>query len=279
MEFSKIRPFVRYVHYLPLDKHSEYSDTIPYDNRLFFACCGSGEIEADGNTYIMEKGSLLIIPSGTKYRLKAPKNTTCYIGLNFDYTSKNSDNRLPIPPAQAAAYDPLMRLEQIVFRDLDLFNGIVYSSDGFFANGILMKIYREYTQKTIYSDGMLSSLTHELLIECARRMRSQNENGSRETVNQIIDYIRENYGKPLTNRTIGKRFGLHENYIGTLFRSFTGMTLHHYLLETRISFSLEMLARHEYSIGEIADRCGFSSVYHFSKTFKNIIGVPPSKYN
>ena len=32
-------------------------------------------------------------------------------------------------------------------------------------------------------------------------------------------------------------------------------------------------------VTEIAEKCGFSDVYHFSKIFKKLIGVPPTKYN
>lgn len=279
MEFSKIEPFVRYVHYLPLAPNSEYADTVPYDNRLFFACHGTGEIEVEGVRYNMERGALLIIPSGVQYRLLTPECDVTYIGINFDYTSENSDRPTPIPPAAAAAYEPGMKLEHIWFSDCACFNGVVYLSDCLHLNGILMNVYREYTHRLIYSDGIMSSMMKELLLQCARSKYVGELRGNSETVNKIIDFIHENYGKRLTNKEIGDRFGLHPNYASNLFRAFTGIPLHRYVLETRISVSVKMLAAHELSISEIAECCGFSGVYHFSKAFKKIIGVSPSKYN
>ena len=63
MQFDDIHPFVRYVHYLPLDKHACYHSTIPYDCRLFFCYDGEGAICVKDNLYEMQPGHALNIPS------------------------------------------------------------------------------------------------------------------------------------------------------------------------------------------------------------------------
>jgi AraC-like DNA-binding protein len=49
-------------------------------------------------------------------------------------------------------------------------------------------------------------------------------------------------------------------------------------MEKRIEKAKEMLLYESYSIGEIAENCGFASIYAFSRAFKNIIGVAPSDF-
>ncbi len=51
-----------------------------------------------------------------------------------------------------------------------------------------------------------------------------------------------------------------------------------YLRERKISKAVELLSATELRATEIAYECGFSSVSHFSRAFKQIKGVPPTIY-
>ena len=51
-----------------------------------------------------------------------------------------------------------------------------------------------------------------------------------------------------------------------------------YLQSVRIRKAKELLTLNIYSIGEIAEMVGYSSVYYFSKAFKKETGVPPSEF-
>ena len=125
---------------------------------------------------------------------------------------------------------------------------------------------------------MCSKVFAEILIECARTVYTQRFKGNGETISSIMSYVNENYHQNLTNQKIGEVFNLHPNYISSLIKIFTGMPLHQYLMHIRISRSIEMLETKAYSINEIAEKCGFCSIYHYSKTFRKLMGIPPSKY-
>lgn len=279
MYFTDIQPFVRYVHYVPLDKTSEYGDTVPYDNRLFFACKGVGKIKADGKVYTLRQGAVLIVPSGIPYQFLTPDTEVTYIAINFDYFFEHSDLYKPIPPDSTVAYNPDRQVEKITFADNHSFNEVFFAGNLMSLNESFAKLYKEYTQKLIFSDRILSNLLSEILFSCARASTFGESKNAGETVNQLIDYIRENYNKNITNQTIAERFNLHPNYISNLIKAFTGMPLHRYVLYVRISVSMQMLSHSNSSVTEIAEKCGFSDVYHFSKIFKKLIGVPPTKYN
>lgn len=62
------------------------------------------------------------------------------------------------------------------------------------------------------------------------------------------------------------------------FKEKTGQTFMEYLLKTRIVQATEFLTKTDMSVGEISDRCGFSSVSYFCRVFKENTGKSPLKY-
>jgi AraC-like DNA-binding protein len=47
---------------------------------------------------------------------------------------------------------------------------------------------------------------------------------------------------------------------------------------TRIHRACGLLNGSDLGITEIADQCGFTSVYAFSRTFRKVVGKPPTRF-
>lgn len=67
------------------------------------------------------------------------------------------------------------------------------------------------------------------------------------------------------------------NYLSNLFSSIEGITLEQYVIRQKIERAKELLFYDELSLGEIADRLGYSSAAHLSGQFKKITGMTPSE--
>lgn len=278
MNISEIHPFIRYAHYIPVGSDAAYKCTIPYDHRLFYMYDGSAEIQTDKKVHTLAKGDVLIIPSGNKYRLLPPKNKAVYIALNFDYTQSNSKRQKPIPPVEADTFNSKLILEKPGDFNIPVFNEVTYIRGMKKFSSSLTHIEREYSQKLLYFEDIISNILAELLLECARVQLGQKYKGSREIASVVIGYINENISRPLSNKEIGEALMLHPNYISKLIKITTGLPLHQYLLRARIDRSIELLTEKKLTLSEIAEQCGFCDIYHYSKSFKRIIGIPPSEY-
>jgi two-component system response regulator YesN len=99
-----------------------------------------------------------------------------------------------------------------------------------------------------------------------------------EKGNAILSYIHAHYQQPMTNGDIAAHFGYHEYYISALVRKFTGLPLHRYLLRYRMHTAIGLLQTTSLSVSEVAAMVGMPDVKHFSKCFKNVMGVPPSTF-
>lgn len=66
--------------------------------------------------------------------------------------------------------------------------------------------------------------------------------------------------------------------LSLLFSSIEGITIEKYLILQRIERAKELLMYDELSLGEIADKLGYSSVQYLSSQFRKVIGLTPSHF-
>ena len=62
------------------------------------------------------------------------------------------------------------------------------------------------------------------------------------------------------------------------FRKATGTTPHQFLIKSKYAYGAELLTTTQYTIGEICEMIGVNNQFLFSRVFKKIYGVPPSRY-
>ncbi len=66
------------------------------------------------------------------------------------------------------------------------------------------------------------------------------------------------------------------SYLSKLFSEVEGITIEQYIIHQKVERIKEFLVYDEFSLSEIADRMGYSSVAHLSAQFKKITGLSPS---
>lgn len=95
-------------------------------------------------------------------------------------------------------------------------------------------------------------------------------------IKKILHYISNHYKEPLTVQKMANMINLSDMYFGNLFKKETGMSFRKFLTLVRMNRAEEMLYSGEYKIHEIADACGFSDVFYFSRIYKKHRGIAPS---
>lgn len=67
-------------------------------------------------------------------------------------------------------------------------------------------------------------------------------------------------------------------YLSNLFSSVEGITIEQFIIRQKIEKIKEYIVYDELSLGEIADKVGYSSVAHLSAQFKKVTGMSPSQF-
>jgi signal transduction histidine kinase/CheY-like chemotaxis protein/ligand-binding sensor domain-containing protein len=97
-------------------------------------------------------------------------------------------------------------------------------------------------------------------------------------ISKLKTYITENINEPnLNGDTIGAHMYLSRIHLYRKLKALTNQSISEYVKTIRLEKALELLKEKQLNISEIAYQTGFTSVSHFSRTFKQAFGKSPSK--
>lgn len=97
-------------------------------------------------------------------------------------------------------------------------------------------------------------------------------------VQKIMRYVEEHYGERISLEQVASAAFLSRSYASVLFKKETGEKFSDYLQRIRIEKSCGLLKNTSLSIQETADRTGFFDTAHFSRVFKERMGISPIEY-
>lgn len=95
---------------------------------------------------------------------------------------------------------------------------------------------------------------------------------------QAMRWINANIGSVFSLEDVAGAVGLSQSRLRTVFRERTGMSLGEYIRLVRIQHACLLLIRGTDNVGQTAEKCGFSSLYAFSRCFKQVTGLSPRDY-
>src|SRR6187399_3297421 len=86
------------------------------------------------------------------------------------------------------------------------------------------------------------------------------------------------YAEPLDVAAVAAVAHLSEAHFARCFRDTFGETPHRYLQRRRVERAMWLLRETDRSVTDICLDVGFNSLGTFSRTFRDIVGVPPVSY-
>lgn len=142
-------------------------------------------------------------------------------------------------------------------------------------------IITEYDSFDYLSEEMLYSLTNQLLILIYRSLPKHDDffdEQSFETILKVQKELENNYSVDYSLEDLAKRYNLSVSSLSHQFKRITGTSVMNYLLSCRIASAKNYLTKTNLSISEIVECCGFSNNSNFSRTFKKLNGITPTKF-
>ena len=98
-------------------------------------------------------------------------------------------------------------------------------------------------------------------------------------VEKTYGYIRKNFANPELNmKELSALTDTEIHKLNNMFKEKYGIPCWQYVMSVRFDTACNLLKATDYSVSDIAQMCGFSDPYYFSKAFKKAIGKTPLEF-
>ncbi len=95
---------------------------------------------------------------------------------------------------------------------------------------------------------------------------------------KVIELINHAYFNDISLDELCKIANMSKSHLCRKFKTTMGMTIMEYIFETRIAAAQTLLISSDFSVSEISERCGFSSISYFCQKFKAETGLTANEF-
>ncbi len=220
------------------------------DWELIYCTSGQGEIIFEHDEPIRyKKGEVVIIPPHVNHINHSEEGfTNIYLTI--------SDATLPYRTAKKVVDEK----ERHIYRS--------FSEASYYFNS-------DIPNKELVLMSLGSLIVSYLIVYLGKNMSSEVVEDIRKNILQ--NFADANYELEKYLRSLPFSY----DYLRKLFKKEMGYTPHDYLIRTRMNAAKMLLSgtsRHDYSISQTSEMCGFSEPLYFSRVFKKYFGCSPSQY-
>jgi AraC-like DNA-binding protein len=260
-----------FLEYIETSKKNDMQTNHYHDTyELFFVVKGVRYIFLDGVCHVLNPGDIILIkPYQTHYMQSLSSDFYARYVLNFapDYLDEM------LKPAEK------QRFLEVLQNDI---LHLTPEQSGELAE-VFERLRKYYNRHDAVAEKLKQNYCLELLLLCrdyyTRQERTQMPELSAAPRQEILDaiaYINAHYAEKIDLETIASQIHLSKYYFCRIFREMTGATVLEYLTNVRLTRAGRLLVESSLAIQEIAQKTGFASLVHFSRTYRNAYGVSPS---
>ena len=97
-------------------------------------------------------------------------------------------------------------------------------------------------------------------------------------IDNVISDIREHYMEDISLSSLSSKYNISMGHLSKMIKDNLKVNFSDYIASLRIQRAKELLRDDSMSIQEIAEIVGYNDYFYFTKVFKKIEGISPSKY-
>lgn len=218
-------------------------------NELIYHLSGSARVAFNGQTLFTNPGTVRFLPKGRieEYRVERFEPGAC-IDIFFDTSEPVSDKAFVLETVDHRGLEKLFRKTFLRWRAHEA--GYTLSCIGELY-GILAELQKSvYVPETQY-----------------------------ERIKPALSHIHAHFTeKDLRVEGLSAMCDMSGSYLKKLFLQKFSMTPKQYILKCKLDYACELLGSGYYSVGAVAEQCGYENAFYFSRAFKKMTGIAPSEY-
>lgn len=230
-------------------------------------------IEADGKTYRLNSGDIIIIPPHMLHNLYFEKFGVRFIFLiDIDILRCYNDLKT-LDPILMKPFFCTANTQPIIYQEI--YNSLMKMVDIYFENKSFWEIH-------IYSLflEMIALIGHNHFKETIKEQNTSTISKGWEYFDKfssLLSFIDANYAQDLTLEQVANYMGFSKFHFSRLFKVYTKTTFYNYLCHKRIQAAQSLLVS-DLPITNIASQTGFNNSTTFCRCFKKFTNCSPTEY-
>ena len=225
---------------------------------LHYVRSGKGKYTFNGKVFHPSAGDMFLIFPSASISYTADENDPweyCWVGFN------GTEARRMLQETDFSKQQPVLHLEQADKLEEYLLN--IYRSRG----------------NTPAADADMAGYLYLFLGELMRRAGDDRKKpDTQDYLAQALRYIQCNYAADIQISTIAYYVGISRSQLYRAFINKFGMSPQTFLKRYRINEACALLRNVRLSVSEVANSVGFPDPLYFSRVFKEIKGMSPTKF-
>lgn len=146
------------------------------------------------------------------------------------------------------------------------------------ANWLASQMYREFRTPDAAAELAIEGFALAMLGEIARTRAVLERSGPPPWLRRAEEKLRSRSSGAVNMAEIAEAVGIHPVHLSRSFRQHYGMTMGEYLRRVRVEEAARTLVTTMRPLSDIAYTAGFSDQAHFTRVFKDVMGMSPGAY-
>ena len=220
-----------------------------------------GELDttvSDQEYHLKKYDLMLYYPGQFHAQSTAPDSTCSYLTINFNMNCE----------IEGDLSSKVFHTKKDVYQALSKYMKAIQSND-----------YLSHELAMIYLKEVLILLFQNGMDEVKNPSNPMQEHYENSLLNEILVFIHNNVYTAFTVEDLCQKFSISRSTLQSLFKTNIHITPKQYISNIKLGQAKLLIQEHKYTISEISDLLGFTSIHYFSRKFKLEFGMSPTDYS
>lgn len=230
-------------------------------HQLYYVLEGNATFVIGGKSIDVQKGSYFLIPAMVPHEMPCVHSDLLHsIELKFFINDPFLLSQLNNQPAVAHDDNAIGKLLTYVTENWNCRDGQNMTDIDYILSSVLLSFFVDFLHYENHDSAHIITDNYS------------------DVTKAVLVYIEKNCSRRFYLQTLADRLNYNKNYLCSIFRKNTGVSIIDYLNFIRIRQAVVFFAFYGQDVYTTCESVGYSNLSHFSRTFKALVGIPPRDF-